>query len=55
MVGGTSNVVPSIWFSTLMISAYLDCGTHLVFHGIVSYCVEQMDEFMADHGMTQKK
>ena len=54
LVDGTSNIVPSIWFSTLMMSAYLDCGMHLVFHGIVAYCVERMDEFMADHGLTQK-
>ena len=27
---------------------------HLVFHGILAYCVEKMDEFLADHGLTQK-
>ena len=36
ILGESSNVVPSIWFSSLMMSAYLDCGMHLVFHGIVS-------------------
>ena len=35
-------------------NAYLDCGMHLVFHGILAYCVEKMDEFLADHGLTQK-
>ena len=35
-------------------NAYLDCGMHLVFHGIVAYCVERMDEFLADHLLTQK-
>ena len=35
ILGGSSNVVPSIWFSLLIMSAYLDCGIHLVFHGIV--------------------
>ena len=54
IVGEHSNVVPAIWYSSLMMNAYLDCGMHLVFHGIVSYCVERMDEFMADHGLTQK-
>ena len=37
-----------------MMSAYLDCGMHLVFHGIVAYCVERVDEFMADHVLTQQ-
>ena len=54
LLGVSSNIAPSIWFSSLMMSAYLDCGIHLVFHGIVSYCVERMDEFMATHGLTQK-
>ena len=54
LVGVHSNVVPSIWFSSLRMNAYLDCGIHLVFHGIVAYVVEKMDEFMADHGLTPK-
>ena len=54
ILGGTSNVVPLIWFSSLMMIAYLDCGMHLVFHGIVSYYVERMDEFIADHGLMPK-
>jgi len=54
ILGSSSKVVPSIWFSSLMMSAYLDCGMHLVFHGIVAYCVERMDDFIADHGLTPK-
>ena len=30
------------------------CGMHLVFHGIVAYCVERIEEFMVDQGLTQK-
>ena len=30
---------------------YFDCGMHLVFHGIVAYCVEQLEAFIKDHGM----
>ena len=37
-----------------MLNAYLDCGMHLVFHGIVAYCVERVEEFMVDQGLTQK-
>ena len=54
MVGEDSNVLPAIWSSSVLMSAYLDCGMHLVFHGIVSYCVEKIDEFLADHGLTKK-
>ncbi len=34
-----------------MMSAYIDCGTHLVFHGIVDRCIEEMESFMADHSL----
>jgi hypothetical protein len=54
IVGDHSNVVPSLWYSPLMLNAYLDCGMHLVFHGIVAYCVERVEEFMVDQGLTQK-
>ena len=51
---GGSKFVPGLWNSALLMNAYLDCGMHLIFHGIVAYCVEIMDAFMADHGLTQK-
>ena len=47
-----SSVVPSLWQSFLLMRCYLDCGMHLVFHGVVAYCVERIDEFLADHGLT---
>ena len=34
-----------------MMSAYLDCGMHLVFHGIVARCVEEMEQFMSHHSL----
>ena len=52
IVSDESNVVPAIWRSALMMNAFLDCGMHLVFHGIVAYCVEMMEAFLADHAMT---
>jgi len=54
IVGDHSNVVPSLWYSPLMLNAYLDCGMYLLFHGIVAYCVERIEEFMVDQGLTQK-
>ena len=35
-------------------NAYLDCGVHLVFYGIIACCVEKFDHFLADHELTQK-
>ena len=49
-----STVIPSLWKSSLMMSAYIDCGMHLVFHGVVAYCVEEMDSFLSDHALTPK-
>lgn len=50
----TSNVVPAIWCSSLLMSAYVDCGMHLVFHGVLAYCVERICDFMVDHTVTPK-
>ena len=38
---GESKFVPALWNSPLLMNAYLDCGMHLVFHGILAYCVEK--------------
>ena len=42
IVGDHSNIVPSLWYSPLMLNAYLDCGMYLLFHSIVAYCVERI-------------
>jgi len=54
ILGTQSNVVPALWYSPMLMNSYLDCGMHLVFHGIVAYCVERIEEFMVDQGLTQK-
>ena len=33
---------------------YLDCGMHLVFDGVVAYCVERMEDFIKDQGLGQQ-
>ena len=35
-----SGVLPEMWESVLLVETYLDCGMHLVFHGVVAYGVE---------------
>ena len=35
-------------------SSCIDCGMHLVFHGIVAHTVVKMEEFVKDHGMSQQ-
>ena len=34
--------------------SYIDCGMHLVFHGVVATCVSVMEDFITDHGLTQQ-
>ena len=35
-------------YSYLVMSSYVDCGMHLVFHGMIAYCMEVMEEFITD-------
>ena len=35
----------------MAMDAFVDCGMHLVFHGIVAYTVERMEDFTTDHGL----
>ena len=49
-----NGTIPKIWKSMLQMNAYIDCAMHLLFHGIVAYSVERIDEFMKDHSLTPK-
>ena len=40
-MAASSDTYPKIWDSNVPFDAYLDCGIHLLFHGIVAYIVEQ--------------
>jgi len=51
---GESKFVPALWNSALLMNDYHDCGMHLVFHGVLAYCVEKRIFLLADHGLTQK-
>ena len=44
--------IPKIWISRLKMHSYIDCAMHLIFHGILAYCVERIEEFMKTHSVT---
>ena len=50
--GVENQVVPKIWSSSLKMHSYIDCAMHLIFHGILAYCVERIEEFMKTHCVT---
>ena len=45
-------VVPLMWESSLDMKSYIDCAMHLIFHGVLAYCVEKNEDFMKTHGVT---
>ena len=49
----TSNgLAPVLWYCRIAMNAFIDCGMHLIFHGIVAYVIEIIATFVADHGKT---
>ena len=49
----TSNGMdPVLWYCWIAMNAFIDCGMHLIFHGIVAYVVEIIATFVTDHGKT---
>ena len=46
--------VPRMWEANIVMDSYLDCGMHLIFHGVVSDIVELARSFMSDHGLESK-
>ncbi len=36
------SVTPILQYSKIVMRAFADCGMHLIFHGIVAYCVKVM-------------
>jgi hypothetical protein len=49
-----SGVLPEMWESVLLVETYLDCGMHLVFCGVVAYCVKQEECFIKNQGLSQQ-
>ena len=41
--------LPVIWTWDVLADVFLDCGMHLVFHGVVANIVEVAHQFMTDH------
>ena len=48
------STAPLLWYGNISLDAFIDCGMHLVFHGIVKYPVERMVDFTNDHGLEKK-
>ena len=50
----SSSGLPVIWTWDVLSDVFLDCGMHLVFHGVVANIVEVAHQFMADHGLASE-
>ena len=48
------NIAPLIWYGRLIMSSFIDCGMHFVFHSIVAYTVVKVEALIKDHGMSQQ-
>ena len=53
-IAASRDTYPQIWDSNVPFDARLDCGMDLLFHGIVAYIIEQMEEFMKRHELNKK-
>jgi hypothetical protein len=45
----SDDLMPKLWLSRLDINSFIDCGMHLIFHGILASVVEVLESFFADH------
>ena len=50
----SSSGLPVIWTWGVLSDVILDCGMHLVFHGVVVNIVEVSHQFMTDHGLASE-
>ena len=48
ITSGNGDYVPKIWQSQLNINSYVDCGMHLIFHGVLASMVEVLDSVFTD-------
>ena len=46
--------LPVIWTWDVLLSAFLDCGMHMIFHGVVTDVIEMADDFMKDHKLASE-
>ena len=53
-LAASSDTYPKIWDSNVPFDARLDCGMHLLFHGIVASIVEQIKDFVKRHGLNKE-
>ncbi len=43
-----------LWYSKIVMKTYVDCGMHLLFHGIFAYSVEIIDGILSNHNQTPR-
>ena len=48
ITSGNIDYVPKIWQSQLNINSYVDCGIHLIFHGVLASMVEVLGSVFTD-------
>ena len=51
-INGPISCAPILLFSKMVMNVYVDCGMHLIFHGVVAYICEVMGSFVSDHGLS---
>ena len=44
-----NKVVPKMWYTKVKMNSFIDCGMHLIFHGIVACIMGVLDGFITDH------
>ena len=49
MITNAESGLPIIWTWDGVIDAFLDCGMHMISHGVVSDVIEMADNFMKYH------
>ena len=40
--------IPKLWYSRMAVNSFVDCGMHLIFHGVLATIVETVDVFVTD-------
>lgn len=49
LTNSSDDIMPKLWHSRMTINSFIDCGMHLIFHGILALVVKVMESFFADH------
>ena len=53
LIDSSPDGIPGIWRSQLLLSTYIDCGMHLIFHGILATAVERIEMILSDYKLNK--